>query len=595
MLAREFGHPRSRIFGSQLAIGVLLVVGVLAGCSDNGSTTGSPAGDRECDAGATITIGVGQAETLDCSNGTTVQLAANGASYLVVPQFATGNVSDAATQYALSATGGTGAVAQVASIGGVAAGAAQTLMPPHEPRNRLQMLFDARLRSAEREAVAGGKWTFSERGASLESSRSGGPSQSLEPPALQSTRDFRVISSFNASNSTFVTVSGKLQFVGSNILIYVDTLAPANGFTADQLNAFGRLFDQTLYSIDISAFGVPSDIDGNGRLIVLLSPRVNALTPAAQCATDGYIAGFFDGFDLSSTSSNSNRGEIYYGLVPDPSGQVSCSHSVEAVSSVAPATFLHELQHLISFSQHVVLHHGNSEEGWLDEGMSIVAEELGSVHYEQKFPPPSGRSNPAQLFPDSSQGFISGLLGDSYAYLLKTDTTTLTLRSDADGGLNWRGGDWLLLRWLGDQKGAAFYKALEQSTLTGTANIAAQAGEQFQSLFGDFSLALYTDSVVGIPRSSIPPRDRFVTRTLRPFYQALFNAEGPSPNVPRAFPIAATTLTGTVTATLVPGTMSFYQLSTASGTATTMIHFASPGGGPLPANLHPQLSVFRLH
>ena len=31
----------------------------------------------------------------------------------------------------------------------------------------------------------------------------------------------------------------------------------------------------------------------------------------------------------------------------------------------------------------------------------IVAEELGSLYYENKFPPPTGRSNPAQLFPDS--------------------------------------------------------------------------------------------------------------------------------------------------------------------------------------------------
>ena len=59
-----------------------------------------------------------------------------------------------------------------------------------------------------------------------------------------------------------------------------------------------------------------------------------------------------------------------------------------------PGTFLHELQHLISFSQHVVVHHSNPEYGWLDEGLSIVAEELGSLYYEQKCPGTACRTRP---------------------------------------------------------------------------------------------------------------------------------------------------------------------------------------------------------
>src|SRR5207244_12332102 len=66
------------------------------------------------------------------------------------------------------------------------------------------------------------------------------------------------------------------------------------------------------------------------------------------------------------------------------------------------------------FSQHAVLHGGLAEFGWLDEGMSIVAEELGSVYYEQKCPGTACRTNPAQIFPDSSQGFIESFLLDSY-------------------------------------------------------------------------------------------------------------------------------------------------------------------------------------
>jgi hypothetical protein len=327
---------------------------------------------------------------------------------------------------------------------------------------------------------------------------------------------------------------------------------------------------------------------------VLLSPVVNALTPATSCGAEGFLGGFFVGGDLASTDTSSNQGEIFYSLVPDPNGTVSCAHSVAELDAATPATFLHELQHLINFSQHVVVHHAQSEFGWLDEGLSIVAEELGSIYYEDKFPPPSGRSNPAQLFPDSSQGFINGLLFGSYSYLLKTDTATVTLHSDADGGLAWRGGDWLLVRWLGDVKGSGFFMTLAQSSLTGTANIANAAGEPFDALFGDFSLAVYTDSLPGIPKSSIPVRNRFVRRNLRRMYQRLYDTSQPNSLITRPFPILTVPLTGSISSSMVPGTMAFYRLNTTAGQGTVTIDFGVTPGLPLSDAAHPQLSIFRL-
>ncbi len=77
----------------------LLLVGTLVAACDHGSSAVSPPAEHACGAGGVVTLGVRQATTLDCSAGTSVQLAGNGASYLVVPQFATGNVSKAATSY----------------------------------------------------------------------------------------------------------------------------------------------------------------------------------------------------------------------------------------------------------------------------------------------------------------------------------------------------------------------------------------------------------------------------------------------------------------------------------------------------------------
>jgi hypothetical protein len=269
---------------------------------------------------------------------------------------------------------------------------------------------------------------------------------------------------------------------------------------------------------------------------------------------------------------------------------------VAELLGTVPATFLHELQHLINFSQHVVVQGGVPEEGWLDEGLSIRAEELGSEYFEAKFPPPTGRASPTQLFPDSSQGFVSGFLADSYSYLLQPDTAAVTLHSDSDNGFAWRGSDWLLVHWLGDLKGKAIFTTLARSRSTGVANITASAGEAFASLFGDFSLALWTDSLLGVPRASIPARDRFQSRNLRQIYQRLFDTGGKISSFPRPYPLAPAALSTSVpvSASMVPGTMAFYILDLTGSTSNLAIQFATPAGIAFATNLHAQVSVYRL-
>ena len=569
----------------QCCMGLLLVA-----CKGAEKVTGTTNnGAKPCGSGGTVQLSSLQAITIPCSTGTTVTLAGGGASYLVVPQFATGSAVNRAVNYSIGIASGTSA--NVVVNGGTSFDLAPqftgTLTPPRSVAlHARQRAFDAMLLDEARAKVTSGAWGRSAR----RPLPPAGVSRSTVPP-LGSVQRFHVLSS--ESPLEFSAIGAKLSYVGSDILIYIDTLAPSNGFTAQQLQQFGQLFDQILFPIDTATFGPPTDIDQNGHVIVLLSPKVNGLTPSSSCATQGFVGGFFDGIDLASTDTSSNRGEIFYSLVPDPNGTVSCAHTVADLLAETPATFLHELQHLINFGQHVVLHSGAPERGWLDEGMSIVAEELGSIYYEDKFPPPTGRTNPAQLFPDSSQGFINGLLFTSYSYLLKTDTATVTLHSDADGGLAWRGGDWLLMRWLGDVKGTPIYRALEQSSLTGTDNIAHAAGESFAGLFGDFSLAVWTDSIPGTPKSAIPVRNRFVRRNLRRIYQRLFDTSQGSSEVPRPFPIILAPLTGSITASMVPGTMAFYRLDT-TGQANVTIDFGATPGVALTNALAPQLSIFRL-
>jgi hypothetical protein len=375
--------------------------------------------------------------------------------------------------------------------------------------------------------------------------------------------------------------------------VYVDTLAPANGFSSAELQRFSQLTDQVLYQLDLDTFGQPTDIDQNGHVIMLLTPAVNALSPAAKCSSQGYVAGFFDGTDLV-TDPHSNHGEIFYSIVPDPTGTKSCAHTVAAVDDIVPATFLHELQHMISFGQHVVAHGGEAEEGWLDEGLSLIAEELGARYYEAKFPPPTGRTNAGQLFPDSAEAFISEKLFSSYEYLTLPDTVSLTLHSDDQGGLSWRGADWLLMRYAGDQHGAGLYATLDQSNLTGLANLSNAMGLPFPQLFANFSVALFTDSIPGTARTAVAPQFRFTSRNLRQLYQALFNAAQGEDGITRPFPISPRVLSlgAKLTGSMVPGTAAFFQLTT--GTELVTLQFSTPDGHLFSGSLHSQVNVFRL-
>ncbi|OYV73022.1 MAG: hypothetical protein B7Z72_03440, partial [Gemmatimonadetes bacterium 21-71-4] len=165
---------------------------------------------------------------------------------------------------------------------------------------------------------------------------------------------------------------------------------------------------------------------------------------------------------------------------------------------------------------------------------------------------------------------------------------------DADNGFSWRGGDWALVRWLGDQLGTGVYKKLEDTYLTGVPNIENASGQPFPSLFANFGLALYTDSLPGLPRNTAPAADRFVSRNLKQLWARLY-ATSASADIPTPTPEPVTSITSDTTAKgMDPGAVAFYRLDTPTAAATVTIQFAAPGAHPLLSALQPQLAIFRL-
>jgi hypothetical protein len=500
--------------------------------------------------------------------GDTIKVPGAGANYLVVPQFATGTGERSPVQYAVGSSGAAAAAASVERT--------ITISPVLQLDNVLRGIERRLAPVAAREARAIESVALS-RGPSLQQ--------------VGSSRTFRVLSCIPDSDQqslTFTTVTATLRFAGQNIFIYVDNQAPsgANGLSDSVLNKLGTWFDNDLYTLTVSTFGSESDIDGNDHVIVLMTPVVNGLTPRSNC--DVVIAGFFFGLDLTQ-SANSNRGEVFYSLAPDPQGQFSCARSVRTVELSTPPTFVHEFQHMISFNQHVLVRGGADEDTWLNEGLSHISEEVAARFYDNKYGPPS----PPRLFTDTANIFIGNDLANSYQFLESTPTTSLTL-FESTGTLAERGAAWLFLRWLGDQKDSTIFGRLVQTNQTGIANVENASAEPFPVLFGDWAFALWTDSIPNHPRTSVPERNRFKSRNLRQIFARL-NAIAPS-DFPRVYPLELRPLPfgSSVQSSMLPGTMEFFQLSVTSSDPAVGLRFARPDGQVFSEALKPQLGVFRL-
>ena len=440
-----------------LVLGSGIVVYLAACSSDSGPT--QPNGNCS---GAPFTVASLTGRVIAEADLPCLSIPADGGTYLVVPQFATATAAVNPVNFTLSAGVPGSSASRIMSASRQAppfnAGASPDL-------SRMQRQLERVLRRREREVAA----------AARSQGQAVGPLASTVhadavPPALGSSTTFPRAVELHEQHAVHHRHGGPQVFRHAPPHLRVEERA-RGGFSDGQIAAFGNTFDLDLYTIDVATFGQPTDIDGNSRVIVLLSPIINKLTKASDCSTLGYIAGFFNAVDLlpAQYPGKSNGAEIFYSLVPDPNATLSCTHTLAAgraahAVDVHPRVSAHDLVRAARDPSQ-----GNEEDPWLNEGLSHIAEELGSRYYENRFPPPTGRTDPDQAFPDSSQGFISGDLFNSYHYLLNTASTDSIRQGIGEQLGRWRRHArtarcrWLFLRWLGDQQDSTVYGRLDQT------------------------------------------------------------------------------------------------------------------------------------
>jgi hypothetical protein len=295
-------------------------------------------------------------------------------------------------------------------------------------------------------------------------------------PSVGERRTFNVL---NASGG-FDQVTAEAQYVGTRAAIFVDDEAPdpPDGLTDADLAGLAARFDDAIHPAVIGAFGTPSDLDANERVIILFTPAVNRLTPRGS---SGFVGGFFYGVDLLPASTGSNQAEIFYALVPDPDGIFSDAHTKQQVLQAVPAVLAHEFQHMVHFNERVLVRGAAGQEAlWLSEGLAQMAEELVARAFDA-----ASDAQGAQLF-------RAGAVLRARRYLAGPDTVSLVVTT-GQGSLPERGAGFLSLLYLEDQQGTELLGDLTRTTRTGVPNVEFEAGIDWPDVLADWWSATYLD------------------------------------------------------------------------------------------------------
>lgn len=418
-----------------------------------------------------------------------------------------------------------------------------------------------------------------------------GPAAGAARPAAAPVRGdsaryvFAVRPDLTAScTDTTEVIRGVVRAVRDHVVLVEDPRASSGGgFAPDQWAALAEQLDRLVVPVDTAYFGAPADLDGNGRVVLLFSPAVNELATAG--AAD--VHGFFHPMDLAAsgrrpsadggaveTCPASNEAEILYLAVPDPEGEFGRPTVREEVSRRVPSIVAHELQHLINAESRVLRAEsgfGATEEAWLDEALSGIAEEavgLASLELGERgdytFEDVTGSREALRT--------VETFLADNFFRLslfLSDPAGTAALAAEDPGeveGLQMRGFGWFLLRWLADHSGGdarPFFRALVtggQNQLRGIENLEQASGRRWEEMQADFAVALAADDT-GV--EALDTRHRILTWNFRDVFAGLSRTPAFRSRFPTPFPLRPTTLgfeTGTLDFVVGTSTVRYFAL-----------------------------------
>ncbi len=262
-----------------------------------------------------------------------------------------------------------------------------------------------------------------------------------------------------AISSNYTAVHGVLKGVGREVQVYVAREDTAK-VSSDLIQDLIVTFDDRIHPLMSRQVGQSRDVDGDGRFTILLSSWLDHMG-GGRYPVDGFIR--VADLDPAYSSPFGNHCDMMY---------------LNARLKVGPyvrTVVAHEYMHAVVFSLKSMRGASDGrqladEEGWLDEAMSHLAEDLHG-------------------FSTSNIDYrMSAFLTSPERYQLVVDDYYAADLFRSHGN---RGSTYLFLRWCVDWYGTDVLSALIQSRLRGAANLEAATGSTFADLYRRWSLALF--------------------------------------------------------------------------------------------------------
>lgn len=308
-------------------------------------------------------------------------------------------------------------------------------------------------------------------------------------------------------------VRAVVRRVGDNTVWLDDIENPSGTFTDAELAGLDAFYGANVKRVHNDYFGGLSDVDGNGRILILMTKEANR-----QDSDDGVFLGgwvWFGDLYPSAQCATSNQAEIFYGRVPDPAGVFGSALTKSETLEYYPSLLTHEIAHLVQGNAAVF--GGADYTTWELEGGATLSEQL--VAYGL-FGHGSGRNLGYSALLQGFGWYWNWIWGLAAFFGFDTDGPTETGRvPNAPEECSWMGrpehGNYgpcknafravydvpsVLLRYAMDRWGEdypggeqALMRRLTRSPATGLASLAEVSGWRAEQILADFYISLWID------------------------------------------------------------------------------------------------------
>lgn len=446
---------------------------------------------------APVALALGQAMSVDLSQGACISSAGGGDEYIVVPWYGTANGQSTmpieVTGSGLSAPPSTPSLTPLSSRSLNVGASVKGL--PARPLHR-NLAFDRSIRNlgrrelmhlAPKQRAALDHWALAP--------------DLAEIPAYLSVGDLVQLNTNVEDCVTPVYSTGRVVAVSARTIVVADTSNPAGGFTDADYARFAVGYDTLVAAVEDAAFGTPTDIDANGKVVIFFTRAVNELIAVGASS---YIGGFFHPRDLLPQTYNgypfcpaSNEREMFYMLVPDPNGTINGNALTAGfVDSLTMPTLAHENQHLVNFGRRLYVNNAQvDEEPWLNEGLSEIGEEL--VFYRAAGLSPRQNIDGSHFGTQPFDGLFSMYMAPTFAKLTQFLQAPQSYSPySSNDSLGSYGAAWAFLRYAADRQGSRdgdLWLQLANSTVSGIDNLSDVFGAELAPMLQAWSLSVYTD------------------------------------------------------------------------------------------------------